>query len=225
MALLPEIDVRGLPPDRGAAFAREVLDALAPGQSVVMLSDADPEPVLRRLRSPELDDVLIFPLDNAGGMASVELRRRDGTRSLLELVHFEHERLERLIVDLEWRIAQHRTQDAQIRLEAFSAAVARHVDMLERVVLPRFRRFSGEGDVGVAAHVEDEHAVILALLRRIRTGVPRTDAAYQDALCAVADLRELLATHARTEEWEICAALPEEEAAKLARELHQMRPL
>jgi hemerythrin-like domain-containing protein len=223
MSLLQEIDVRGLPVDRRVAFARRALSALRPGDSVVLLSDDDPQPLLERLRSPETQDVEVCSLTEGGGLSSVELWRHRGRRSLLEVLRFEHERLEKLIADLEWRLAQQREHAAEERFARFRAALEHHLELEERVLFPGLVRVLGSGER--ISELEAEHATMRAILNRVSLGLHRTDEDLQGAICAISDLRELLAPHAEREEIELCAALPQEEAARLAEQLHGMHPL
>jgi uncharacterized protein (DUF2249 family) len=223
MSLLQEIDVRGLPVDRRVACARRALSALRPGDSVVLLSEEDPQPLLERLRSPETRDVEVCPLDEGGGLACVELRRQDGRRSLIEVIRFEHARLDRLIADIEWRLAQQREHAAEARFIHFRAALEHHLEIEERVLFPRYRRAVGAHEV--LENLEAEHATMRGILKRVSLGLHRIDEDLQGAICAISDLRELLAPHAAREEREVCDAFPQDDAARLAEQLHRMRPL
>ena len=222
MSLLQEVDVRGLPVDRRVACARRALSTLRPGDSVVLLSDEDPQPLLERLRSPETCDVEVCALDEGGGLASVELRRQDGRRSLFEVLRFDHEWLEKLIADLEWRLAQHREHSAEERFAHFRAALEHHLQLEERVLFPRLR-LAGAHDL--VEDLQAEHGTVRGILKRISLGLHRTDEDLQGAISGISDLREMLAPHAAREEREVCSAFHEEDAARLAEQLHGMRPL
>jgi uncharacterized protein (DUF2249 family) len=223
MSLLQEIDVRGLPADRRVACARRALSALRPGDSVVLVSEEDPQPLLERLRSPETQDVEVCPLDEGGGLASVELRRHDGGRSLLEVLRFEHARLEKLIADLEWRLAQPGEHGAEPRFAHLQAALEHHLQLEEQVLLPRYRHAVSTDES--AEDLGAEHATLRAILKRASLGLHRMDEDLQGAICAISDFRELLALHAAREEHAVRDAFPTEDAARLAEQLHGMRPL
>jgi uncharacterized protein (DUF2249 family) len=223
MSLHQEIDVRGLPVDRGVAFALRALSALRPGESVVLLSEADPQPLLERLRSAETRDVEVCALEEGGGLASVELRRQHGRRSAAEVIHFEHARLDKLIADVEVRLAQHRGSSAEAHFDYFRAALEHHFEQEERILFERCRRVLGADKV--VQELKAEHAAMRGVLRRVGLGLHRIDEDLQGAISAIADLRELLAPHAEREERELCDALTPDDAMGLAEQLHGMRPL
>jgi uncharacterized protein (DUF2249 family) len=223
MPLVQEIDLRGLPVDRRVACALRAVSALRPGDSLVLLSEEDPKPLLERLKSPETRDLEMCPLDEGGGLASIELRRPDGRRSLRDVIRFEHARFDMLIAEVEWRLAQQREHAAEARFAQFRAALEHHLDLEEQVLFPRYRRAAGAEEL--LERLRAEHATMRGILDRVSLGLHQNDEYLQAAISAISDLRGLLAPHREREEREVCEAFTPEDAAQLAEQLHGMRPL
>jgi uncharacterized protein (DUF2249 family) len=227
MSLPRELDVRGLSPNRCAHAALGALKRLNPGEPLVVKSDYPPAAVMASARDQLLGPVEWMDLPGSSGdhVFAIYPRCHPTFAAMIEL---GHDRLDKLLAEVEWRLGQRQYAEARRRFQLFRHSLLRHVDEEERVLHPAFERARGEQARPTIARLRQEHDSMRQLLSRVEGGLRAGDVRWTTAVTAISDLRELLGPHRRQEVDELCPVLAAAEAQALTSSLypvHRLAPL
>lgn len=161
------LDITGVTAVEADAALFGSVDALAPDQSLQIVSGASPGALCDRLqagRPGRFDGALLEALP---AQWRIEIRRRPeppGPRGVADFMGWDHDRLDALVAAAERSLQGRDLAGARARFAEFRTGLARHIRMEEEVLFPAFERVTGDARLTMA--MRHEHAEILALLER-----------------------------------------------------------
>ena len=176
-------------------------DSLAPGDSLVVITDHAPQPLLHRLQSERAGVFEWSPLEEGPPVWRTEITRRaadPGTlRAVTEALSWDHDRLE----EIERRAFEaHAAGDAAGAVAAwkeFAHGLKRHIRFEEGILFPVFEERTGAPPAaGPTAVMRIEHRQIEGFLDAIASALERA----ADALPLRARLHHVLGDHNIKEE-------------------------
>jgi uncharacterized protein (DUF2249 family) len=200
-AVLRTIDVRRLPDGHCCGSILNAFDALAPGESLVVVAGHAPLELLRRLQSERKGTFEWSPLETGPACFRTELTRRAAERGALrevsEALAWDHDRLDALERRAFESFAHGDPQGARATWTEFTIGLRRHIRFEEAIVFPAFEEKVGlPPGFGPTAVMRDEHREI----ERLIDGIARAFAGDGEALPLRADLHVRLGDHNMKEE-------------------------
>lgn len=201
-----ELDVSELPSAECIGRVLTEFDRLLPDETVVVRSGGKLTMVLHALQRERPNLFEWYPREAGPGEYRVEIcRRRDGShRSVGEMMECDHQRLERVLAEIEWEANERMFERARRRLRDLRTGLLRHIAMEERIVYPEYQRVS-RADARLLRTLEIEHSILERMLDDVEEAITAHDSERAEgALC---DLRDLLIPHARIERARIYPAV------------------
>jgi uncharacterized protein (DUF2249 family)/hemerythrin-like domain-containing protein len=196
------LDARALPRgERGPAVLAR-FDALAPGETLRVVTDHEPRPLLRHLRRERPGLFEWTPLETGPERWRIELSRRAARlgelRGVTEALAWDHDRLDALLARVFGERSRSSFEAARELWPAFELGLRRHIRFEEQLLFPVFEERTGlPGGSGPTAVMRAEHRDIERLLEGLRAAVGVPGAAAE-TLCA--ELRRVLGEHNEKEE-------------------------
>ncbi|HEY3354100.1 MAG TPA: DUF2249 domain-containing protein [Polyangia bacterium] len=192
-----ELDVRQYAPRRRLQTIFEVFDQLAAGE-VLRLSDShDPKLLLFRLERarPRTFDWAVLQAGPAVHRIAIRRRAGHGPRDVMEYLNWEHHRLDALVQATLTSAGRGQLPEARTRFAEFACGITRHMEMEERLLLPRLHRLGpAPRELG---RVLAEHGDVRRLTGAISRALGAELAFFLDAL---RELEEMLLLHDMREE-------------------------
>lgn len=201
-----------------------VFDRLNAGESLVLLSDRDPVPLLCELQAQRPDLFEWTPRESSPGNYSVQIfRRKDGDRQgVKEFLHWDHQRLDMLLSEVEWRVNQRLYQAAAERFSYFRSGFEHHIDMEERFAFPAYEALP-TADLAVTRQLRTEHAVLRRLMQQVGSALGHGEDTAQRVLADIAVLREIIGPHAVTEDTKLYPAIDRASKPERKALVHRMQ--
>lgn len=221
MELPVEVDLRGLSCERRRALAISAMQTLAPGADLVFVLDCAPKDLFGELGDQVHGEFDVSALEVLGDTHTVEVRRHRPERSLIELIVFEHTRIDRLLAEVEWRVNQRLWGEAEQRFKQLRSALQFHMATEDQLLFPAYE--GARGSVDTILTLKREHDILRALLAQVGFGLRRENEDSRSAVRALSDLRELFGPHARREETELTPVLEGEVAERVRHQLDDLR--
>jgi len=196
------IDVRQQSdPDRWGSTL-QTFDILLPGESLVVVTDTEPQQLLRRLQAQRRGLFEWSPLEVGPSSFRIEIFRRDALlgarREVLEALAWDHDRLDTLERRAFGLLESGDAQGARASWEEFALGLRRHIHFEEEILFPTFEAELGfTRDSGPTHMMREEHREIERLLEGL--GLAFAGAAEQ-APTLRADLHNVLGEHNLKEE-------------------------
>ena len=172
LAAIRVIDARELEGPDHCQAVLGAFDLLAPGETLVVVSDHAPAKLLRHLQADRKGEFEWSPLEARPGRFRTEIARRDARRqalrSLSEALAWDHDRLE-AIEDRAFRLyAAGDAAGARAAWTEFDFGLRRHIRFEEEILFPEFERVSGmPPGAGPTEVMRMEHLRIGKLLEAI----------------------------------------------------------
>jgi uncharacterized protein (DUF2249 family)/hemerythrin-like domain-containing protein len=197
-------------------------DRLEPGQSLRVVTDHDPRPLLRHLQRERPGLFEWTPLEAGPSVWRTELFRRAANlgelRRVNEALAWDHDRLDALCSRAFSERAAGRFEAARAAWAEFAGGLRRHIGCEERVLFPVFEARTGV-EIGPTTVMRAEHRQIEMLLEGVGAAIAAPGPAAETLR---ADLHELLAGHNEKEEMVLYPGIdklltPEEADALVAR--------
>jgi uncharacterized protein (DUF2249 family) len=195
------IDVRQLegPDCCGSIF--DAFDALAPGESLVVVAPHEPRELLRRLQADRKGLFDWSPLEASPTCFRTEIARRaaerGARREITEALAWDHDRLDSLEQSAFEAFANGDAGSAQARWREFTLGLKRHIRFEEEILFPAFEEGVGISPAnGPTAVMRDEHREIERTIDAIGLAFSGDGA----ALPLRTDLHRLLGQHNLKEE-------------------------
>jgi uncharacterized protein (DUF2249 family) len=217
------IDVRQLHDPSCCRSILDAFDALAPGESLVVVAPHEPRELLRRLQSDRKGLFEWSPLEASPSCFRTEISRRaaerGARREIMEALAWDHDRLDALGQAAFEFFACGETGEAQDRWREFTLGLKRHIRFEEEILFPAFEGRAGISPTnGPTAVMREEHREI----ERTIDAIGRAFSGDGAALPLRADLQRLLGQHNLKEERVLYPATdqsldPEERDALVAR--------
>jgi regulator of cell morphogenesis and NO signaling len=166
------IDVRELEGPDHCQAVLGAFDLLAPGETLVVVSDHAPRKLLGHLQADRKGEFEWSPLEAGPARFRTEIARRDAKRPALrgvnEALAWDHDRLE-AIEDHAFRFyAAGDAAGARAAWAEFELGLRRHIRFEEDLLFPAFERVTGmPPDAGPTAVMRIEHVRIGELLEAI----------------------------------------------------------
>ena len=166
------IDVRELEGPDHCQAVLGAFDLLAPGETLVVVSDHAPVKLLRHLQADRKGEFEWSPLEAGPGQFRTEITRRGAKREALrtvkEALAWDHDRLE-TIEDRAFRLhAAGDAAGARAAWAEFELGLRRHIRFEEEILFPEFERISGmPPEAGPTQVMRLEHLRIGKLLEAI----------------------------------------------------------
>ena len=171
-----DLDLRDTAPAERIPRALAAFDALAAGETVVLLAADPASDVLRRLQA-QRSGLFEWSLLAAGPPAwRIELARRAETgaprRGVSEALSWDHDRLDSLEQTAFRKRGAGELRGAAELYAAFAAGLRRHIGFEEEILFPAFEERTGFPPMaGPTAVMRVEHREIQDLLQRIEAGI------------------------------------------------------
>lgn len=192
------LDLRQLALDQGVRAAVDKLDALVPGEGVVLITGSDPgPPVLEILaRRPGASDIGAVEATEYG--FRIEIRRRASHEpvALDDLLHSDHALLHDLLAFVEALSAKGRPGALASPLAALDRGLRRHILFEESLLFPALER-QGSRRLPTSA-LRAQHREIAEALTSASRPVQRRDGAQFQSVAG--ELKDLLLGHHDEEE-------------------------
>ena len=184
------LDLRCLPSGERSSQALASFDALAPGETSVLVSGDAGSDVLRRLQAERRGLFEWSVLEPGPAIWRIEITRRAGAagplRGVNEALSWDHDRLDALEEAAFGKRAAGDLASAYELYAEFAAGLKRHIGFEEEILFPAFEERAGfPPTAGPTAVMRAEHREIRELLDRIEAGIA-------DAAAPVEELRRLL---------------------------------
>jgi uncharacterized protein (DUF2249 family)/hemerythrin-like domain-containing protein len=206
-----ELDLRRLPPELRHGLVFQTFDALAPGESLVIVNDHDPAPLLQQFRfvrpglsaheyleqGPAAWQVRIARTGPARAEAPSRPPRGEEASSVSEYLEADHRRLDAILPDGERLVAAGSYAVAAARFADFSAGLDRHIELEEQILFPTFESATGM-TAGPTEVMRSEHVAIRSFLRLATESLAQEDAGRLAE--ALGGLAETLSGHNMKEE-------------------------
>ncbi len=221
------LDLRGLSSAERVPRALSCFDALAPEETVVLVSGDVAGDVLGRLQAQRRGLFEWSLLTPGPAIWRIELARRAGTttplRGINEALSWDHDRLDALEEAAFRKRAAGDLRSAEELYAEFAAGLKRHIGFEEELLFPAFEQRTGfPPTAGPTAVMRAEHREIRELLDRIEAGIA-------DAAAPVEELRrrfhDVLGEHNFKEEEVLYAGTDEllgaEEADRLVARIQE----
>lgn len=178
----------------------DAFDRLEPGQALRVVTDHDPRPLLRYLRSERAGVFEWTPLEAGPTLWRTELFRRAANRGELrrvtEALSWDHDRLDALCCRAFSERALLRFDSAREAWREFASGLLRHIRCEEGLLFPVFEERTGL-EAGPTGAMRVEHRQIEMLLDGIGAAIAAPGPAAE---ALRADLRQVLAEHNEKEE-------------------------
>jgi uncharacterized protein (DUF2249 family)/hemerythrin-like domain-containing protein len=213
MPEIREVDLRSLPPERRHALVFQTFDALKGGESMAIVNDHDPMPLLQQFKFVRPGESEYEYLERGPEAWRVRIgkkapRATSGTAqptapagepsSVTEYLEADHRRLDAILPDVERLAAAGTYQDASGRFAEFSKGLDRHIEIEEQILFPTFESATGMLGGGPTHVMRIEHVQIRDYMRAATESLARGDEGrFAQALGA---LRQTLSAHNMKEE-------------------------
>jgi uncharacterized protein (DUF2249 family)/hemerythrin-like domain-containing protein len=214
MPEIREIDLRRLPPAMRHGLVFQSFDALKVGESLVIVNDHDPMPLLQQFKFTRPGESEYEYLEQGPAAWQVRIARKaagrqpsgadrqsapsaEEPRSVTEYLEADHRRLDAILPDVERLAAAGAYQDAAARFAEFSSGLDRHIDVEEQILFPTFESATGMSS-GPTQVMRSEHVEIRDWMRVATDSLAREDA--ERLAQAIVGLTQTLSLHNMKEE-------------------------
>ncbi|HET7295135.1 MAG TPA: DUF2249 domain-containing protein [Vicinamibacteria bacterium] len=166
------LDTRTLAKTDRCRSVLESFDRLEPGQTLVVLTDHDPRPLLRHFQKDRPGLFEWTPQESGPTLWRTEIFRRAANRGALrrvtEALAWDHDRLDALLSRTFDARAAGRLEDARRLWPEFERGLTRHIRFEEELLFPVFEEKAGlSSNQGPTAVMRAEHREIQMLLEGI----------------------------------------------------------
>lgn len=209
-----ELDLRPLPPPVRHGVVFQCFDALATGESLVVVNDHDPAPLLQQFRFARPGEADHAYLERGPETWRVRIARKapgrrpadadrtaapsgEAPSTVTEYLEADHRRLDAILPEVERLAAAGSYGPAASRFAEFSSGLDRHIDLEEQILFPTFERATGMTS-GPTQVMRAEHVQIRRWMDAAAASLAAADAAGLGE--ALAALGQVLAAHNMKEE-------------------------
>ena len=199
MTTMDVLDVRKLPADRREASVLEHLRGLSKGDSVGLIADHDPRPLLRKVLDEFPLGFDFAPLEQGPEWRyRITARDRDVHRTVTDHLAWDHDRLDGLLSSALEHAERSDWSAAAALLRDFRHGLERHIAIEEGILFPEFEQRTGMRGGGPTAVMRFEHTEIKRWLEESSRAFDAKD--LEDAKRCQAGLIGVLAGHNLKEE-------------------------
>lgn len=205
------LDLRALPPQMRHGLVFQCFDALATGESMVIVNDHDPMPLLQQFRfvrpgeshheylaqGPTEWQVRIGRKAPGRAASAPEQAPAEAPGTVTEYLEADHRRLDAILPDVERLAAAGEYPDAARRFAEFESGLGRHIDVEEQILFPTFESATGMAG-GPTQVMRMEHVQIRDWMRAASDSLARGDGGRLAE--AVGGLTQVLSAHNMKEE-------------------------
>ncbi|MCK9187691.1 hemerythrin domain-containing protein [Acidithiobacillus sp.] len=190
------IDVRGMSYAVAQPLVYAATTRLAVGQHVQVLADTDPSAMMRAVAF-QLRDAISWRFETDGKLWRIDVQPRAEAeaKDVVDLLTWDHYRLDRLFADVLAAANENRIVDAEAIFKDYWIGLRRHVHLENNVLGPTL---GGGAEKGPLADMLFEHDSIIVQSRLLEETLLEKDYGILPALCAV--LSGSLAKHENREE-------------------------
>lgn len=173
-----ELDLGDLSLPERHAQARAAIDAMAPGDSLVLVGAKVPRELLHELLGEAPGRYEWSHLEGGPERARVALRRRkgEGPRSVTRYLQTDHERLDAIVPEVVRLANEGSFAEARRRFGEFSCGLGWHIDVEEQVLFPAFEGLTGMTR-GPTTVMRVEHVEIRERMQHVTAALAAGDAA------------------------------------------------
>jgi uncharacterized protein (DUF2249 family)/hemerythrin-like domain-containing protein len=195
----PELELRDLSQPTRMAEIRESIDALEPGDALVLVGAEVPRALLSELQSEAAGRFEWSFLEAGPERTRIELRCREdeGPRSVTGYLQADHARLDAIAEETQGFIGTGSFAEARASFGEFVCGLSWHIDAEERVLFPAFEAAANTPQ-GPTTVMRGEHVEIRAHMQRVTAALGAENAASAED--AFQSLIGLLGTHNMKEE-------------------------
>ncbi|MBU6422471.1 MAG: hemerythrin domain-containing protein [Chloroflexi bacterium] len=194
-ATLHQLDTRRLPASERRSSIVAAIDALPSDGSLILVAEDDPRPLLRDMTAETGAGYRWSVLELGPERYRVEIRGREGPRTVTEFLETDHQRLDGILQDVVRLSRQGDDEEAAERFAEFECGLGWHIDVEEEVLFPAFETNTGSA-TGPTVLMRTEHVAIRELL----TACGAALAGAGDVERSVDDLEKALSAHNLKEE-------------------------
>ncbi len=211
-----QLDLRTLPPQMRHGLVFKCFDALGAGESLVIVNDHDPSPLLQQFKLVRPGEAEHEYLEHGLEAWQVRIRRKalaqhaperresrsdpqgaGDSETVTEYLEADHRRLDAILVEVQPLAGAGQWEGAAARFGEFSSGLDRHIDVEEQILFPTFESATGMR-AGPTQVMRAEHIEIRDWMRTATDAIGRADGeVLQEALEA---LSQTLAAHNMKEE-------------------------
>lgn len=170
-------DHRQLTLDDNEAEIRAAVEALGPGEALVLVGE-DPRELVGELEEEAPGRLEWSLLEESPERTRLEVRRRatEGPRSVTEYLQGDHKRLDALLVSVERHTDAGSFAEAQARFAEFACGLNWHINVEEQLVFPLFEAKTGMTQ-GPTTVMREEHKDIRERIQGVITALATSTAA------------------------------------------------
>ena len=190
------IDIRGQPGAIAQPWVFAAAKRLGIGQRIQILTDTDPSAMMRAVAF-QLRNAISWRHETDGGLWRVEVRPRAETeaRDVVDLLTWDHFRLDRRFSDVLTAANENRGAEAAVIFSDYWVGLRRHAYLENHILGPAL---GGGVDHGPLADMLFEHDSIIVQSRLVEETLAEQDYGILPAICAM--LSGALAKHENREE-------------------------
>lgn len=194
------LDVREMVPKDRHSKIFETFNALAPGESFVLVNDHEPKPLLYQFQAEHDGEFEWWALEQGPQVWRVRIGKREasGARTITDYLQTDHRRLDGIMDNFQGAMKAGRWDDAVSDFREFVLGLRKHIRIEEEILFPVFEEKTGMVDAGPTFVMKMEHKEINELLDRITSAASAHDG--QTARDAAGALIGVLTDHNMKEE-------------------------
>lgn len=210
-----ELDLRRLPPQLRHGLVFQCFDGLAGGESLVLVNDHDPMPLLQQFKFSRPGQSAYEYLERGPAVWRVRIERKETDRAqparrdaqrasdagdpetVTEYLEADHRRLDAILPDVERLAATAAWRDAAAQFAEFASGLGRHIDVEEQILFPVFESVTGMS-AGPTQVMRIEHVEIRDAMAETTAALAREDAEL--LATALRRLAQALSSHNMKEE-------------------------
>jgi uncharacterized protein (DUF2249 family)/hemerythrin superfamily protein len=211
-----ELDLRPMPPPMRHGLVFQCFDALAIGESILIVNDHDPMPLLQQFKFARPGESEYEYLERGPESWQVRVRRKAAglqasddeetgsttassaeSDSVSEYLQADHRRLDGILVEAQRLVAAGDYPSAAARFAEFSSGLDRHIDVEEQILFPTFESATGMRG-GPTQVMRAEHIQIRDSMRTATDALARAEGEVLGV--AIHELTETLSAHNMKEE-------------------------
>ncbi|MBI2266329.1 MAG: DUF2249 domain-containing protein [Armatimonadetes bacterium] len=197
------LDVRNIVPRDRHPLIFKTFDSLQQGESLVLMNDHDPRPLLYQFQMERPGRFEWSPLEQGPEIWRIEIAKRaeaqNDKRTIADYLEWDHDRLDGIFAAFLNLVRSSETRASAEAFHPFRLGLLRHIRMEEELLFPTFEEKTGMGDGGPTYVMRLEHDQIKGTLAAI-TGLLDGETQADPVLRQAEQLTSVLTDHNNKEE-------------------------
>jgi len=174
---------------RDPSIIMKAFNELAPGESIELINDHEPRPLLAKFQAEHAGEFEWWPLEQGPETWRIRIKKRDTAvpeRTITDFFQSDHRRLDEIFRAFTDEVEGRRWEDALVHIKEFSLGLKNHIQAEEEILFPAFEQKTGMFGGGPTQVMRMEHMDIREFLdRAVKATADRDEAAVEEARSAL----------------------------------------